>query len=492
MFDKKGYVPLKEYIDDITDMRKNGPWKLPLGMSDRFHLFFLNLVARFSWFSDALHISHLSDISPSYSILLSYLKKKRFFDSLTERDMHFPGYFSYYLEKEVTVNNLPWIIRGQGVSEDKATAFSIALGETIERAVSGLYDENKEILIASPEEIQKEFPILYPPRFHRFLDIQKKRYEELRHDPKQSMEWVRGMNLVTREKTYIPRHMTSWFTENRKGKKTLINATTNGAAGYFTRSGAVLRGILEAVQRDAFLVHWLTMIPPSIIRQETLPDGIRKIIDGFTSSGITVYILDCTSLSIPSICVTAINEQSDVPQVVVCAASALTFEEAVENALKEMLIGSEIYYYMDENKEMETALEPEPFVSGFGKVARQLYWRGTEKVELFKWFLSGKSVSFDDISQGDHQCGPSDAERLRKCLEILKNLGGDYYPLAYFPKNEIQEKLGFYVAQVYIPKAFPFYLFEAYGTFDSDRLKEFALTKNIQNWCLNPSPHMFS
>lgn len=77
-------------------------------------------------------------------------------------------------------------------------------------------------------------------------------------------------------------------------------------------------------------------------------------------------------------------------------------------------------------------------------------------------------------------------------LRLLKGYGAEYYPVVYYPENSIQKKIGFYVAQVYIPKAFPFYLFEGYGTFDSDRLDDFAKSKNITNWALNPEPHMFS
>jgi hypothetical protein len=201
--------------------------------------------------------------------------------------------------------------------------------------------------------------------------------------------------------------------------------------------------------------------------------------------------LNTTSIPIPSVCIAAINEQAEIPQVVLCAATAVTFEEAILNALKEMLIGSEIFYYMDDDKESGED-EPEPFVSNTGKAARQLYWRGIEKVKQFSWFISGERVSYGDVCKHDIQCDINDNHQLKRCLEILMDLGNDFHPIVYFPKNIVQKKLGFYIAQVYIPKAFPFYLFEGHGTFDSDRLQEFALSKNVQEWHLNPAPHMFS
>lgn len=494
LFGKPGYLSIKEYVDDIDRMRRNGPWRLPLGIGDRLQLFFLKMVIKFSWFAKSLHITHTKSISPAYAVLFSYAQKKQFFDSMTERNLYYRGHFSYYLEKKASINGRTWSMRGQGVAEDKATAFSKALGEMLERAISGLYDMNKRIVFAAPDELMKKYPTFYPPKYHRFLDIQKKKFKELRYNSTDLIAWVEGKNLMTKEKTYLPRYLTSWFTENRNVKEAFINATTNGSAGYFTKEGAVLRGVLEVVQRDAFLVHWLTMIPPKIIIQETLPKEIQEKIQEFESFGISLFVLDITSLSIPSVCIVAMNMQSEIPQVVVSAASAVTFEKAIQDALREMMIVSEMFSYKEDSAQLkyDKSIRFEPFVSRLGKIGRQLYWRGAEKVEQFRWFISGGRVSYDDVCQQDIQCDADDMGQLEKCLKVLKNLGESYYPIVYYPENKIQKEIGFFIAQVYIPKAFPFYLFECYGTFDSDRLQEFALSRGVSDWRLNPSPHMFS
>lgn len=493
LFDRPGYIPLKEYVEDILYMQKNGPWKIPLRFGDRLQFFFLKIIIKFSWFADTLYILHTSSVSPAYMTLFSYVRKKQFCDSMMERNFHLHGYFSYFLEKKVPINGHVRSISGQGVAKDRATAFSIALGEMIERMISGFYDMNKSTVIVSPDELMKKYPIVYPPRYHRFLDVQKKKFKELRHDPTKKIAWVKGKNLVSGERTYIPRQMTSWFGGNNK-KDVFVQTTTNGAAGYFTKTGGVLRGLLEVVQRDAFLVHWLTMIPPRIIKQETLPKEIQEKIQEFESFGISLYILNTTSLPIPSVCIAAINAQSEVPQVVVSAATAVTFEEAIQHALKEIVKTTGMFYY-EENEaqlKMSSSRNFEPFVSDFWQIGRQLYWRGIEKMKHFSWFISGERVSYSDVCQGDIRCSTDDLDRLRKCLAVLQKLGADYYPVVYYPENIVQKEIGFFVAQVFIPKAFPLYLSEGYGTFESDRLQEFALSRGVSDWKLNPLPHMFS
>ncbi len=492
LFNRDGYIPIKEYVNDIQCMKNNGTWKLPLRIIDYLHFSFLVIVVKFSWFAEALYIINPSKVGPAFTVLLAFLKKKSIFDSYVEGNLHFRGYFSYYLEKKVKINNHVRIMSGQGVSEDKAIALSKALGEMIERAVSGMYDLNKKIKIISLNDLTKKFPVIYPPKYHRFLNIQKNKFAELHYDPAKAIAWVEGKNLITNIKTYIPRTMTSWFTEESDLEEVFINATTNGAAGYFTKDGAALRGLLEVVQRDAFLVHWLTTFPPQIVAQETLPKDLQEKVKEFELFGISIYILNVTSIPIPSIFIAAINKEAETPQVVLTGASALTFEEAIHNSLREMVLGLEMFYYVGTKAQLKYKdIEPEPFIADIGKITRQLYWRGNKRVKQFEWFLSGDKVSYNSLCEQDLISEKTDSCQLEVCLEVLKKLGSSYYPTVYYPKNKIQDELGFYVAQIFIPKAFPLYLSEYYGTFDSDRLEEFAVSKENFNWKLNPLPHMF-
>ena len=492
LFDRPGYISLKEYVNDLEGMRRSGPWKLPLGAGDRVHFFFLSLMARFSWFSDALYVANPHTWSPSYSIIIAYLKRKGLFDDVVELSLRYRGYFSYYFRKNVPLNGKTWEITGQGVSEDRSLALSKSIGEMIERMVTGLHDENTNIMVASPDELLGAKPVLYPPIYHRFLEVQHATQKKLHQDKKSLISWVLGENILTKERTYIPRQMTSWFYGVRNGKEIMMNPTSSGSACYFSKEGALLRGLLEVTHRDAFMVHWLTQIPPKVIVRNTLPEKIQAMIRTFEDVGLSVYALDITSIPIPSVCVVLISDQSEIPQVVVSAASALTFEQSLHNALEEMMTCSSILFNEDGVQLKDASTVTDPFISNISKISRQLYWRGKEKVKKFEWFISGGKVSYEDLRKYEILSEENDADKLEKCVEVLKKMGADYYPVAYFPKNDIPANLGLHVAQVYIPKAFPLYLVEQYGTFDSDRLREFATSKGVAQWELNPLPHMFS
>lgn len=493
LFDTPGYIPLKEYVHDIAHMQKNGPWKLPLRMGDRVHFFFLSLVARFSWFADVLTVVHPHIWSPSYATLISYLKKRNLLDLVFENNSKQKGYFSYTIKKSLTVRGNTFTMTAQGIATDKSTALSKALGEIVERMISGIGDLNKDILVASPEEMLQKYRAVYPPKYHRFLDIQREKYPQLRCDTSSIMEWVCGSDLATNEKVYIPKQLTSWLGGTKTVEKNASDYTSNGCAGYFTKEEATLRGLLEVVHRDGFLVHWLTMIAPRVIVHSTLSENIQKTIREFEQYGISLYILDITSLAIPSIYVVAINEKSEVPQVVLSGASALTFEKAIQDGLTEMvMMVAELSREKNNDLKEDMSEVPEPFISDLNKYTRQSYWRGKEKLEGFQWFISGQKVSYEEISTLDISREDSTTSRISACIHALGKIGEEYAPVVYYPKNPLQDELGFYVAQVHIPKAFPLYLREYMGTFDSDRLHEFATSKGVSKWKLNPLPHMFS
>lgn len=489
LFDKEGYVELNEYLADIFGMMKNGPWKVPLGIGDRFNLYLLSLVNRFSWLSRSLCILNPHKWSPAYSVLYFFLQRKGFFDRVSEINLPYKGYYSYFFEKNIIMHSHVYTLSGQGVSTSREIAFSKGLGEIVERIVTGLGDMNKDILVSPYEKIKLRYPVVYPPKYHRFLEVQKKAYRELRVEPEKEIEWVLGENLVTKRTTYVPRQMTLWFKGRTDFKNVLQNATSNGCAGYFTKQGAVLRGLLEVVHRDSFLVHWLTTTPPEVVAQETLPESIREMIKGFTEIGVSIEVLNTTSIPIPSIMIVGISRHSDEPRIVVSGASSATFEEAAIAGLVEMM--SLTFLFMTEKK-FPSGKRVLPFVSDLNMLTRQYYWRGEEKLKEFEWFLSGEKVSFQEISKCNLACDTDDASRFKACLEVLEKMGEEYYPIAYYPTNKVQGELGFYLAQVYIPKAFPLYLFEYQGTFDSDRLKDFITSKNRKDFKLNPLPHMFS
>ena len=486
LFHKAGYVPMSEYVDDIKHMKNNGTWKLPLGLGDRLQIILSEVFIRFSWLQEILYIAYPYPWSPSYNILLSYLSRKGVFNKVMEKNEPYAGYYSFFITKKMFNGR---ILSGQGISKSPSIAMSKAIGEMLERYISGYNDKNRNITYESFEEISKVCTVVYPPMYHRFLPVQKKLYKELDAHPSEKINWVEGHNLITKEKTYIPKQLTSWFFLNEKKEKVVSSFTSSGGALYFTKEGATLRAILEVINRDGFLVHWLTKTSPRMIISDTLPKELQDMIRMFTQRGLSIYVVDVTSLAVPSVCVFAISEQIDTPRIAMSGASATSFFDAIYSALEEMVLSGEALHSNKKAFKDFRTWKGDEFLFEVTKEDRQFFWTGRETIERFEWFVQGERVSYQDITKGDLLYGIDDKLKLEACLTKIASIGDGYSPIVYYPENKLQQKLGFYIAQVFIPKAFPFYLSEKYGMFDSERLKDFTKFKEVR---VNKDPHMFS
>ncbi|MCF7843920.1 YcaO-like family protein [Candidatus Gracilibacteria bacterium] len=491
LFNNPGYIKLSDYINDIKKMRASGPWKLPLNIYDKIQLFILSIFNNISWFSKFIYIEYPYVWSPSYNIIVIYLVRKNIL-----KKVHITGiqgialaHHGYFIVGNTFEGSA---MSGLGTCFfSKEKAFSKAVGELVEREVSGTLNEDTVYESGSFEELSKKHKnILYPPRYHRYLKIQKEKFLYLDSDKDTKFDWVFGKNIINNENVLIPKHLVFWSIKYKREhnlEKFLQHPTTNGSAGYFDFDTAIKKGIFEVVERDGFLTHWLTKTSPDIILTNGMPKHLTDKVDKIKGLGVDIYVLDITTnICIPSVCIVLRVNNSKIKQVLVCAGCDVTYEKAIDSALIE---AAQCLSTLD--KRMENTKQFVPFLDNLDKNGRVLIWQGEEWLDRFSWFISGDNIKYSDVSKNNVLISTSELESVK---EILKNLGEEYYPCVYRPKNKILKKLGFCVVQVFIPICFPLYLVEKYGTFDSDRLRVFSEFKGKKGWSvdkINNWPHMF-
>lgn len=481
---------LKEYLRGLY---ASYGWKLPLGPLDRAYILYLKIRGTVP-FGLPVHITNGALRDPFFDALMRFLQKHGIVDLIKEKTP-VDEFFSFRATKSLTIEGRGRMVIALGTDRDRRIALSKAVGEIVERVVSGVADMNSNILIASPHELIKKdaHSVLYPPQFHRFLPDQKKMLGSLAADPLHPIAWVGGRNLITHKRTYIPKQLTSWFIGARDSSPKFCNPTSSGAAGYFTKEGAVLRGLLEVVQRDAFLVHWLTSTSPQKIFKESLPMEMQKSLKSLEDRNISTHLLDITAIPIPTVCIIAIDRQKKIPRIVVSASSGVSYYEACIEAIREIKSLSYPMPLPNMSSQEECAVSSDTHTHRLQLdwKKRGWYWHGEERVRSMMWFLSGKEISYQDLQSRNISSAQEDATKLEACLDVLRALGPSFYPVAYWPKHSVLTRIGFHVVHVFIPKAFPLYLEERFGTFDSERLREFAALHGTQGWKLNLEPHMF-
>jgi ribosomal protein S12 methylthiotransferase accessory factor len=110
--------------------------------------------------------------------------------------------------------------------------------------------------------------------------------------------------------------------------------TSSGMAAFPTRAGAMERGLLEVIERDAFMVLWLTHRVTREIDRALLPDALKARVDALKEAGVRVVFRDISLDSVPVIL--AFGQCVCRHFTVVTTAAAFSAERAADHALTEL------------------------------------------------------------------------------------------------------------------------------------------------------------
>lgn len=152
-----------------------------------------------------------------------------------------------------------------GHASSYAASSAAALVEGMERRVGALHGRGDAVLargrdlpgrVLTPED----FPA-YPDEFYGERGC--------RYSPDAPHEWVRSLSLTTKEQVWVPREFVFYGEQMRHERWAL--STSSGCATGSSTAEAALFGLLELIERDAFLLSWYARVPVAPIRPGSVP-----------------------------------------------------------------------------------------------------------------------------------------------------------------------------------------------------------------------------
>lgn len=298
-------------------------------------------------------------------------------------------------------------------------------------------------------------------------------------------------------------------------KKLTIQPTTNGGAGHFDYRSAVLNALLEAIQRDAFLVHWLNSIPPQKIdidsylcnqnRNSDTFNELKQLVDNFKKYKLQYYFLDITSdIQVPAVCCALIMDSPTGKRVTLGASAGFDTDSTLLSSATEATANASFGY---SRKLYTLDQEYVPFTDPkLGRDERlSLYATDSmyEKIEFF--FSSDRFVSVDawaTVHGYLEKCGYTStqlSEYPKKALKYLKVLFSEkrvknpaYEVVVYEIKNKLLKHFGYRFVKVFCNALYSLYLNENYADPTHPRLQEFVKNKKLEHIAkLNTWPHPF-
>lgn len=152
-----------------------------------------------------------------------------------------------------------------------------------------------------------------------------------RFDEKRVYEWVEGRDEVTGEIKYIFADLV--YFPYFPPTPPYAYANSSGVAAHPDRQKAVETSSLELVERDAFMIAYLTRIHFPTVRMHTLPGYIKKRIQALRKAGFRVRIKDHSIDLAPVVSVFVQHESYGYTSCSSC--SNFDIECAVDHALME-------------------------------------------------------------------------------------------------------------------------------------------------------------
>ncbi|WP_296783549.1 YcaO-related McrA-glycine thioamidation protein [uncultured Methanobrevibacter sp.] len=190
------------------------------------------------------------------------------------------------------------IYGGKGIAKDHARAS--AMMEGFER-YSAERQDSDETTIATLEEISELGEFITPESLNLPKDFKKQNLDSMK------LEWSTAKDLISNKEYLIPTNAIYHPYIHGNECESLFKSNTNGLASGNVLEEAILHGIFEVIERDAWSIFELTHKNYAQIDLDSIEsDIVNETIDKFESEGIKIKLMDFTAdIKVPTIAASA-------------------------------------------------------------------------------------------------------------------------------------------------------------------------------------------
>ncbi len=357
-------------------------------------------------------------------------------------------------------------------------AMTVALAETIER-ISGVATNYSDWHI-NPSFLDDSTYIA--PSFFTYYGS----YDDTLY---KNEYWVAGRNMVTKKNVYLPVALTHLYYQyqNPQNRTLLGSSNTNGCATYTSYDQACLRGFFELIERDGFLLHWLTTTAPKQIDLSSITvPSFQEFITETKQADLDIHLLDCsTDLGIPSLIMVLVDrKRSSILRLSgVAGADIHAMLEKLQYSIMKWP-----HVYEQPEKQYSWGVEGSNLES---IQDRNRFWSTPQIIALADFFISGTTISFEDYqAQFDLSSIPNTYLSLRSFLR-RKNI--TMYTVDQ--TTPLAQAHGLKVVRMMSPDMIDMYFADVERPINQPRLQKFyeaQYNKPLTKDTINTVPHPFA
>lgn len=365
---------------------------------------------------------------------------------------------------------------------NERTAFFKALGESAERYLwrnSNLFYRD-ELVCSSAKKLDDR--TLDISTLAGFSQEQKEKNECLHFDKNTIFGWIPTKSLISGKKIYSPVQLFSarYFSEKvrtprcmNKFEPMLRWSITTGLSTGSNFSHALAKGILEIVERDAFMMTYLNKISPPVVDLDDLLEqdkDLAKIVRQIRRYYLDLHVLKLpTDFGVEVFAAVIIDPTGEGPAFTIGASADFDTKTCILDAASEALavrmsIKNTFRQPVDANR--------------IDRMGRILYWAKGENLDKIEFLYSGEKMKIDlalpqNIFVTKHDPGKTEIDWKKALGNLVSRLKKKKYEAVFaeLTTKEVAEA-GFRCVRVVIPELQPMHLEEALPYLEGKRLHE--------------------
>lgn len=226
-------------------------------------------------------------------------------------------------------------IRAGGIGHSRASARAAALGEAVER-YSAVFVPYENLQYSNRTELGEKAWDPARCQLYSTEQLEDPDFPFCNLDSHSKFSWTLGTSLVDGELTYAPAQFVYLGYTLREEEPYLGIPTSSGLACGQTREQAVLAGLLEIIERDAFMIAWMSRLSLPRVDWSHFPEFKRLHEKYLRPAKPEISLVDLSSLAVLPVVLAIARDpqQAEVP-LAVGAAAAPTLERACWKAAEE-------------------------------------------------------------------------------------------------------------------------------------------------------------
>lgn len=309
---------------------------------------------------------------------------------------------------------------GSGAATTRDMALAKAIGESLERYASAIYDPAGLPLFSYNDA---PFECVHPKVFSLYDEEQYAQegfiFKPFHEDS--VVRWEEGIKLRNGESIHIPAcYVYMPYIFYLSDETPVVQPISTGMAAHCSPEEAAMSGICEVIERDAFTITWQAMMSPPHVRHESLSDYNKNLIERFAFAGYEIKILDITKDNSVCTILTACLGSKDGPvPLAVAAASSLDPEEAIAKSLEELAHTERFAFQIKE--EIPEIDADDDYKNVNSQISHVNYWcikENRSKADFL--FASTKTIDFNDLP--NHATGDLGKD-LKKISDLVYETG---------------------------------------------------------------------